>query len=123
MYSKMPVKQPGEPTAKQYRVAWVTEPGRDYRALLQLADRIEFLTTGFETSGEMMAEAIARQVDNIDFEKDIIVPAGRVLSNWVLSSILADTGEAYNIAIYAYPTYTISRHESNGSWWRQGART
>lgn len=102
---------------KKFVTAWVTEPGRDYRAILRVAEKIEFLTTGYETSGEQLASAIKQKLEIIDFLADIIVPAGRVLSNWIVAAMIAETKMPFHIAIYTFPGYTIYRHNPGAIWW------
>lgn len=72
----------------KFKTAYVTvNTGHDFSALLEIADSIKFLTSGYEKEEELQA-ALRTALDNFDPMLDVIVPVGNVVANLLLGSCI-----------------------------------
>ena len=73
---------------EKFKTAYVTaNTGHDFSALLEMADKIVFCTSGYEKEEELQA-AIGTALKNFDSEMDVIVPVGNVIANLLLGTFL-----------------------------------
>ena len=88
----------------KFRTAYITvNTEHDFSALLEVADKIVFCTSGYEREEELQA-AIGNTLKSFDYEMDIIVPVGNVVSNLLLGSLLTPQ---FNVAIFHDKQYHI----------------
>lgn len=89
--------------ANKYRTAFITvNTGHDFSALLQIADKIVFLTSGYEQEDELRT-TINTALKGYDPMLDILVPVGNVVANLLLGSLLGTSD--FHIAIFHDKVY------------------
>jgi hypothetical protein len=72
----------------KFKTAYVTvNTGHDFSALLEIADKIVFLTSGYEKEEELQA-TIGTALKLFDCEMDVLVPVGNVVANLLLGSLM-----------------------------------
>lgn len=93
---------------KLFRTAYVVE-GRtyDFTALSELAERIQFITTGYERDDQIM-EAVRRGFSEYESELDVIVPVGSVLTNLLVGIELGKLQLTPRIAVYREKQYEVA---------------
>lgn len=98
---------------KPYRIAWATEPGKNYSALLEHAESIRYVLSGMEYGSWELGETAWQNLKEFEPELDLLVPSGRILSCWAVSQGLfarlrAKGQSLYHVAIYHEGIYSIT---------------
>jgi hypothetical protein len=87
----------------KFKTAYVTtNTGHDFSALLEIAEKIVFCTSGYEKEEEL-SDAIVKTLKDFDGAMDVIVPVGNVVANLILGNILAKRW--FRIAIFQDKKY------------------
>lgn len=74
---------------KPFRSAYVTDPTHDMSAISAWVEDIHFILKGTETYAEIPA-AVAQALKDFSPEKDVIIPVGGIVANFVMAMILTN---------------------------------
>lgn len=104
---------------KPYRKAFVIHHSpHDFSPLKDLCEQIVFCTNGYETE-KTLIPLVRAALSDFDPAKDLIVPAGNVLTNLVAGAIVFSClhdqilpTEAFNIAVYSDKEYHVIKFEA-----------
>lgn len=66
----------------------VLQPTHDFSPLRKYSDRIEFLTTGYESSWAQVKSSLEKNLNGFDPDTDAIVAVGKVNSAVILGMVL-----------------------------------
>ena len=88
----------------KFKTAYVTcNTGHDFSALLEIADKIVFLISGYEKEEKLQA-TIGTALKNFDCEMDVVVPVGNVVANLLLGTLLP---KQFRLAVFHDKQYHI----------------
>ena len=68
----------------QFRTAYCVKPGFRFAALKPYCDKVEFITDGFATDIEPIAEQIRESMKDYDPDRDVLVPTGTGIVNMLV---------------------------------------
>ena len=93
-----------------YKRVYVVEPTHDVSGLLQFAEKIVFLFSGYESSVLELREAFERNIAEFEATTDAFVPIGKMRDVTVASMLLrSKTKLPISVGIYRDKTYTFER--------------
>lgn len=99
--------------ADKFRRAFVVQPVHDFSALKNYAQDIRFLSTGYEDI-ENLEESVDDALANFDQDDDVIIPAGRVITCFIIGFILQIRGiNNFIIGVYKDKDYDFYRVENS----------
>ena len=88
----------------RFRTAFVIEPLHDLSALLKYADRIEFLSSGYEQVDGLMT-LIGKKLEDFDNNLDVLIPVGRVVASLVTGIFLSKIASPVTLGIFRDKDY------------------
>jgi len=100
---------------KKFKVAYVIQnTSHDFEGLLELCERIEFVTTGYEKEDNLLP-SIVKRLKEFNPLTDIVVPVGNVPANLLAGAVVASfclraPVVTFTMAIYKEKQYHIQSH-------------
>jgi len=97
---------------KNFRIAYVTEASsHSFLPVLEECEEIRFITTGYETDGDL-PDIIASALEDYHPDIDVILPVGRVATNLIVGIVaerkkIETRSNCINIAFYRDRKYVI----------------